>query len=86
MDNTFELPHELLHFNSVSDIIYYINYIKRKDETSANNLPIHICINKINNRLVFKLKDGYKLKLQIIPEYKKNQKRQNKEWRKCTVF
>ena len=78
MDDTFELPHELLHFNSVSDIIYYINYIIRKDETSANNLPIHICINKINNRLVFKLKDGYKLKLQIIPEYKKKQKRQNK--------
>ena len=26
--------------------------------------PIHIYINKINNRLVFKIKDGYKLKLQ----------------------
>ena len=29
-----------------------------------NNLPIHIYINRINNGLVCKIKDGYKLKLQ----------------------
>ena len=27
--------------------------------------PIHVYINKINNRLVFKIKDGYKLELQM---------------------
>ena len=26
--------------------------------------PIHVCINRSNNRLVFKIKDGYKLELQ----------------------
>ena len=26
--------------------------------------PIHVCINRINNRSLFKIKDGYKLELQ----------------------
>ena len=26
--------------------------------------PIHFCINRINNRSLFKIKDGYKLELQ----------------------
>ena len=26
--------------------------------------PIHVYINRINNRLVFKIKDGYKLELE----------------------
>ena len=30
-----------------------------------NNIPpIHVCINRVNNRLVFKIKDEYKLELQ----------------------
>ena len=37
----------------------------KKHETLPTNLPIHICINKIDNRLVFKIKDGYKLDLQM---------------------
>ena len=28
------------------------------------NLPVHIYINRINNRLVFKIKDRYRLELQ----------------------
>ena len=34
-------------------------------------IPIHVYINRINNRLVFKIKDGYKLKLQM-PETMKS--------------
>ena len=34
------------------------------------NPPIHIYINRINNRLVFKIKDGYKLKLQMPAKLK----------------
>ena len=30
----------------------------------VNNPPIHIYINRINNRLVFKIKDGHKLEPQ----------------------
>ena len=34
------------------------------------HLPIHVYINKINNRLVFKIKDGYKLELQTLKTMK----------------
>ena len=30
--------------------------------------PIHVYINRINNRLVFRIKDGYKLVLQTTDE------------------
>ena len=42
----------------------YIEYIRKKHETLATISPIYVCINKINNRLVFKMKHGYKLELQ----------------------
>ena len=37
----------------------------KKHKTLPNNPPINIYINRINSRLVFKIKDGYKLELQI---------------------
>ena len=46
---------------SVLDIQDYIKYIIKKHETLTTIPPIHVCIDKINNRLVFKIKDGYKL-------------------------
>ena len=49
---------------SVSDIQDYIEYVIRKSETLAAIPPLHIYINRINNRSVFKIKDGYKLELQ----------------------
>ena len=49
---------------SVSDIHDYIEFIFKKHEALTPILPIHIYINRINNRLVFKTKDGYKLELQ----------------------
>ena len=46
---------------SVSDIQDYIEYIIKKHETLTAMSPIHVYINRINNRLVFEIKDGYKL-------------------------
>ena len=43
---------------SVSDIKDYIEYIVKKHEASTTVLPIHVWINKIDNRLNFKTKDG----------------------------
>ena len=45
---------------SVSDIQDYIKYIIKNTTIP----PIHVFINRINNKLVFKIKDGYKLELQ----------------------
>ena len=47
-----------------SDIQDYIEYINKKHETLTTIPPIHVYINRINNRLVFKIKDGYKVELQ----------------------
>ena len=49
---------------SIFDIQDYIKYIIQKHNKLTTNPPIHIYINRINNRLVFKIKDGYKLELQ----------------------
>ena len=49
---------------SVSDIQDYIGFIIKKHETLTKVYPIHVYINRIKNRLVFKIKDGYKLELQ----------------------
>ena len=46
---------------SVSNIQDCIEYIIRKHETLRKIPPIHVYINRINNRLLFKIKDGYKL-------------------------
>ena len=49
---------------SVSDIQDYVEYIIKKDEPLTTIPRIHVYINRINNRLVFEMKDGYKLELQ----------------------
>ena len=48
---------------SVSDIKGYFEYIIKKNETIADNSPIQIYINKIKNRVVLKIKTGYKIEL-----------------------
>ena len=48
-----------------SDIQDYTEYIIKRYETLTDNLPTHMHINKIVNRLVFKIKGGYKLELPI---------------------
>ena len=49
---------------SVSDIQDYIKYIIKKHKALTRIPPIHVYIKMINYRLVFKIKDGYKLELQ----------------------
>ena len=49
---------------SVSDIQDCIEYIIKKHETLTTSCSIHVHINRINNILVFQIKDGYKLELQ----------------------
>ena len=77
------------HSYPVQYIPNYIQYIVKKHKLLPTNPPIRIYINSINNRLVLKIKDRYKLELKM-PEtmklFSSTQKnnRQNKEWRKCT--
>ena len=49
--------------HSVSDIQDYFEYIIKKHETIAEKPPVQIYMNKIKNRIVFKIKTGYKLEL-----------------------
>ena len=60
-NNEFRLPDGCY---SRSDIQDYIEHIIKKNETLTTIPPIHVYINRINNRLVIKIKDGYKLELQ----------------------
>ena len=52
---------------SVSDIQDYFEFIITKHKTLAENPAIYIYPNKIKNRIVFKVKTGYKLEL-LFPE------------------
>ena len=46
---------------SIADIRDYFQYIIKKHEAIAGNLSVQIFVNKIENRIVFKIKIGYKL-------------------------
>ena len=60
LNDTFDLPYL---FEDIQD---YFEFIK-KHETLTGNPPIQIYPNKIKNRIVFKIKNGYKLEL-LTPE------------------
>ena len=60
----FELPDGSY---SVSDIQDYFEYILKKHSKSVDNLSIRIYANKIENRITFKIKNGYYLEL-LTPE------------------
>ena len=60
----FELPDESY---SVSDIQDYFEYILKKYSESVDNPSIRIYVNKIENRITFKIKSGYYLQL-LTPE------------------
>ena len=47
----------------MSDVQDYFEYIIKKHETIADNPPVQIYFNKVKNRIVFKIKTGYKLEL-----------------------
>ena len=57
----FELPDGSY---SVSDIQGYIEFFIKKREILTTIPPIHVYVNRINSRLVFKIKDANKLELQ----------------------
>ena len=59
-NDEFNLPYESY---SVFDIQDYFEYIIKKHETVADNPPVQIYVNKIKNRIVFKIKTGYRLEL-----------------------
>ena len=59
-NETFELPDGSYNISEIQD---YIEYIIKKHETIGENTPIIIYANTINNRIVFKMKSGYKLEL-----------------------
>ena len=52
---------------SVSDIQDYFEYILKKHGESVDKSPIQIYVNKIENRVTFKIKNGYSLEL-LTPE------------------
>ena len=56
----FDLPNGSYNISEIQD---YIEYIIKKHETTGENAPILIYANTINNRIVFKIKSGYKLEL-----------------------
>ena len=63
-NETFDLPDGSY---SIDDIQDYFEFIIKKHETLTENPPIQIYPNKIKNRIVFKIKTGYKLEL-LTPE------------------
>ena len=59
-NETFDLPDGSYN---ISELQNYIEYIIKKHETIGETVPILIYANTINNRIVFKIKSGYKLEL-----------------------
>ena len=47
----------------IADIQVYFEFIIKKDETLTETPPVQIYVNKIKNRIVFKIKTGYKFEL-----------------------
>ena len=68
----FELPDGSY---SISDIQDYFEYILKKHSESVDNPPIRIYVNRIENRITFKIKSGYYLELLTPPETMKLHRR-----------
>ena len=62
-NDTFDLPDGSY---SVADIQDYFEFVVRKHETLTENPPIQIYPNKVKNRIVFKIKTGYKFELLTV--------------------
>ena len=63
-NDTFDLPDGSY---SIDDIQDYFEFIIKKHETLTDNPQIQVYPNKVKNRIVFKIKTGYKLEL-LTPE------------------
>ena len=73
-NDTFDLPDGSY---SIDDIQGYSEFIIKKHETSNEDLTIETYPNKIKNRIVFKIKPGYKLEFLTLETMRE-------KWRKCT--
>ena len=60
LNETFDLPDGSYNITKIQD---YIEYIIKKHETIGETAPILIYANTTNNRIVSKIKTGYKLEL-----------------------
>ena len=63
-NDTFDLPDASY---SIADIQDYFEFIIKKHKTLIENTPVQIYPIKIKNRIIFKIKTGYKLEL-LTPE------------------
>ena len=77
-NDTFDLPDGSY---SISDIQDYFEFIIKKHETLTENPPVQIYPDKIKNRIVFKIKTGYKVEL-LTPETVKLFGSTNKHWQR----
>ena len=60
-NETFDLPDGSYLINYIQDHFEYI--IKKHKTITDENSSIKICVNRIKNRIVFRIKTGYKLEL-----------------------
>ena len=60
---TWKKTSDLPDGSFIDDIQDYFAFIIKKHETLTEDLPVQIYPNKIKNRIVFKIKTGYKLEL-----------------------
>ena len=65
-NDKFELPDGLY---SVSNIQDYVEYIFKKHGEDTDKPSVKICVNKVENRVTFKIKNGYSFEL-LTPETK----------------
>ena len=63
-NNTFDLPDGSYSITNIQD---YFEFIIQKHKTLTENPPIQIYPNKVKNRIVFRVKTGYKLEM-LTPE------------------
>ena len=63
-NNTFDLPDGSYSITNIQD---YFEFIIQKHKTLTENPPIQIYPNKVKNRIVFRIKTGYKLEM-LTPE------------------
>ena len=64
MEDKFELPDGSY---SVSNIQVYFDYILKKHGEDIDKPSVQVYVNKIENRVIFKIKNGYSLEL-LTPE------------------
>ena len=67
-NDTFDLPDGSYFIADIQD--YFFKFIIKKPETLTENPSVQIYPNKIINKIVFKIKTGYKLELLTLETMK----------------